>query len=490
MNPLKQLLGQTAIYGIGSILGRLVNFILPLVLSRGILDTVELGIHSNLYAYVGFFVVFYSFGMETTFFRYATKDENAEQKTLSTSFIFLAVLATIATLTIILFNESIASFLEIEGSENFIIYLAIVLGVDALTVIPFAYLRLKKKAEKFASIRLSNILMNVILTFFFIGPVIGDTSDLMIYKMFDYTYDPEFNIGYLLIANLIASIFTLLLLSPVLIKIRLLIDKELLLKMIKFAYPLVIVAMAGQINNLLDKMLIPKLIEGTKEYRLGQVGIYNINYKLAMSMSLAIQAFQMAAEPFFFSQAKDKKSPKLFATIMKYFTLFCWLIFLSETLFLPQLKYVIGEEFREGIEIVPIILLGLLSLGVYYNLSIWYKLTDKTHYGSYIASIGAVITILGNIITIPYFGYHGAAWTTLICYLTMATISYFWGKKHFPIPYNMRKIFFYSGLALCFYFLSWIPEDESLTQIIVSSALLLTYISIVVIIENPRKLLS
>jgi O-antigen/teichoic acid export membrane protein len=490
LNTLKKLLGQTAVYGLGNILGRLITFIIPIFFSQDkYFSEEQLGIYTNLYAYVGFFVVFFTYGMETTLFRFAGKSDNPKG-VVSTAFLSIIGSTLLFSLSLILLAPSIASFLEIPGFSNFVIMLAAVLGLDAICAIPFAYLRFQNKAEKFASIRLINIVANFSLCIYFMGPLIIGTDDVSIYQMFDYHYDADFNIGYLLTANLIASALTLILLLPVIVTIPFKFDKAIWQSMIRYASPLLIVGFAGVINEMLDRAILLQLLDGTSEEKLAQMGIYGINYRMAMSMAIAIQAFRMAAEPFFFSKAKDKDSPKLFAMIMKYFILFCWLIFLAEALFLNQIKHIPGKGFEEGYKVIPIILLANLFLGIYYNLAVWYKLTDKTHFGAIISVIGAIISIVGNFILIPHLGYMGSAWTTLICYFSMVIISYFWGRKHMHIPYNLRKILFYSILALSMYFASMIPEPESMTQILVSTALFLTYISTILIIEKPRKLLS
>jgi len=490
LNPLKKLLGQTAVYGLGNILGRLITFIIPIFFSQDkYFSEEQLGVYTNLYAYVGFFVVLFTYGMETALFRYAGKSDQPK-KIVSTAFISLSGSSLLLGISLFLLSPIIADFLEIPDYENFVTMLACVLAIDAICAIPFAYLRFQNKAEKFASIRLINIVANFSFCIYFMGPLIIGTDEVSIYQMFDYHYDPSFNIGYLLQANLIASILTLVLLLPVIVSIPFEFDGQVWRSMIKYASPLLIVGFAGVINEMLDRAILLKLLEGSTEEKLAQLGIYGINYRMAMSMAIAVQAFRMAAEPFFFSKARDKDSPKLFAMIMKYFILFCWVIFLAEALFINQIKHIPGKGFEEGYKVIPIILLANLCLGIYYNLAVWYKLTDKTHFGAIISVIGAVISIIGNFILIPHLGYMGSAWTTLICYLSMVVISYIWGRKHLVIPYNLRKIFFYSISALGAYFISMIPEPESGAQMITSTVLLLTYISIIIIIENPRKLLS
>lgn len=399
----------------------------------------EYGDITKLYAWVGVINIVYMFGMETAFFRFATKP-NADTKRIF-NLAQTNVLVTSITLTLIFiaFANPIGSSLKISN-PTFITWLALTMLIDAAVAIPFARLRLEKKALLFASAKIINVLILIGLNYYFLK----------------LNYNPEVGIGYVFMANLIANAVFILFFIKTLITWRPAWDKSISPEMLRYAYPVMITGVAGMINEMfsrtmLDWWLPENFYKGLTSKEAG--GVFGACYKFAMFMNLGIQAFRYAAEPFFFSNAHDKKSPELFSKINHYFVITCCLVLLGVSINVDLLKHLIGEEFWGGLSIVPVLLLAYLFLGIYYNMSIWFKLTDKTYYGTVITVIGAVITIAGNYILIPIYGFMGSAVAALLCYSFMAIICYWLGQRNYPIPYTVSRdvgyiIFTYSILSV------------------------------------------
>jgi O-antigen/teichoic acid export membrane protein len=439
-NTLKKLVGQTAIYGLSSMFGRLLNYFLVPLYTNVFLPK-EYGIVTEFYAYVTFLIIVLTYGMETGFFRFS-QSEHGYKKTYSTALGSLFITSASFLLLVNLFAQPIANTINYTLHPEWVRWFALILAFDAFSAIPFAKLRMQNKAKRFAAIKLAGIILNVFLNVFFIiiCPKIAQTnpdSPLLIF------YSWQIGIGYIFISNLISSSFTLLLLLPDIFEAELKISKALLKKMLWYSFPLLIGGLAGMVNETIDRILLKYLLPGSEDFVMAQVGIYGANYKLAILMTLFIQMFRYAAEPFFFSSAKDKNSDKLFANVMTWFIIFGLLIFLGITGYLDIVKFFIGKNYHDGLNIVPILLLANLFLGIYFNLSVWYKLNDKTRFGAYFAITGAIITIILNVVLIPIIGYTGSAIATLVCYFSMMLISYFIGRKHHPIPYQLKKIAVY-----------------------------------------------
>lgn len=495
MNPIKRLLGQTAIYGLSSILGRLLNFLLVPLYTR-ILAPDQYGEVTELYSYIGFLLVLLTYGMETAFFRFAGKDKKNSSQIFSSALIplFFSSLSFIFLMSV--FSENIAQSMGYVDKSRYYIWFAIILGLDAFTALPFARLRFQNKAIKFATIRFINIGVGIGLNLFFfvLCPyLLKNNPDSFLLSF----YSPKLGVEYIFISNAVASILNLILLLPDLFKIPIDFNSQQFKKMFRYALPLVIAGFAGMINEMLDRVLlkhlltIPKGVENSRDYVMSQLGIYGANYKLAVFMSLFIQTFRYAAEPFFFSQEKNKNSKKIYADVMKYFIAFGLLIFLGITLYMDIAKNFIGIKYHEALSIVPILLLANLCLGIVFNLSIWYKLTDKTKYGALIAIIGAIITIILNIILIPVISYKGSAWATLICYASMMIISYFIGKKYFPIKYDLKNIFIYITFALIIFFANqyFLRTDSFITNQIWATLSVILFLSLIVYKEKALKAL-
>ena len=434
MNKMKTLAGETALYGLGSIIPRMLNFFLVALHTRIFLPA-EYGIYINLYAWVAFLNVIYLFGMETTYFRFATKEGADEQTIFRITQTFVLTISVVLSLIIIIFSVPIAQKFSLPGRNDFLVWLAVLMLVDAAISIPFARLRLQKKAGKFAIAKLVNVIIQVGLNLYFLL----------------FAFDPSIGIGYVLLANLIANLFYLLFFFKTLTSWRPAWDQKLFTSMFPYAFPVMLTGLAGMTNEMfsrttLERWLPENFYPGkSSEYALG---VFGACFRYSVIMSLAVQAFRFAAEPFFFSNANNKNSPALFAKAHHYFTIVCCFILLAVVINLDILKYILDAAYWEGLSIVPILLIGYMFLGMYYNFSVWFKLTDKTFYGTLITAGGAMLTIALNFLFIPRFGYVGSSWATLLCYLTMAISCYGLGQRYFPIPYRVLPGLSYLLFAL------------------------------------------
>ncbi|REJ82848.1 MAG: polysaccharide biosynthesis protein [Bacteroidetes bacterium] len=485
MSVLRKLAGQTAVYGLSSIIGRFLNYLLVPLYTR-IFDTAEYGVVTQLYAYVAFLNIIFTYGMETAFFRFF-QTEKGNKRVYSTALSSIALTSIIFSIAIILFSPGIASVISLNGShggklETYLLCFAGILAFDALTAIPFARLRQQNKALKFASFKLFNIVLNIGLNLFFLVlcPHLHESGYQAAWL--SSIYSPSVGVGYIFLSNLISSALTLILLLPGLKEIRFGIDIRLWKQMLLYSLPLMVGGMAGMVNETIDRILIPYLISDQSS-AMSQLGIYGACYKLSILMTLFIQTFRYAAEPFFFSQSQEESSGKIYAMVMKWFVIVCSFIFLAVWMYIDLVKYFIGEEFRQGLHVVPVLLVANLFLGVYYNLSIWYKLSGKTSWGVWLALGGAGITLLFNFMLIPVLGYAGAAWTTLICYFLMMTGAYFSGQKFYPIPYQVKNISAYFILALSLFLASeFLRHSLSVSGFVlyaVNTVILLLYLFIV-----------
>lgn len=437
MNPIRSLVGQTAIYGISSIVGRLLNFFLvPLYALQ--FSTAEYGQVTDLYTLTVFLLVVLTYGMETALFRFL---EKSDDKTAvgSTAFTSLLITSLLFLSAVWLWKTPIANALRYPDHPEYIIWFALILTLDAITAIPFAWLRAKERAARFAVVRLTNIGVNIGLNLFFIllcpwlaESGIGDS-------WLSVVYNPEIGVGYIFISNLVASAISLLMLLPVFQQFRVSINLALWRSMMVYALPLLFAGFAGAINEAADRQLLKYLLPEDEAF--GQLGVYGACYKLSIFMTLFIQAFRYGAEPFFFSYFKNENARQVYARIMDYFLLAMCVIFVGLNVFLEPIARIFlpNPAYREGLFVVPILLLANLFLGLYLYLSVWYKLSDQTKYGAYISLLGAFLTIVLNIWWIPLWGYVGAAWATLAAYGAMMVISYMLGQRKFPIPYRLQQ---------------------------------------------------
>lgn len=483
-HPLKKLAGQTVVYGLGTIVPRLLNYLLTPFLTYGF-TAAEFGINSELYGYIAFLNVIFTYGMETTFFNFSAKSDNKEE-VYNTALVSLLTSTAVFTGLLLLFSTTIADTLTTPNATylpKFIVWCVFIIGTDALMAIPFARLRANQQALKFSLLKLFNVVVTFGLTIFllqyckkaFEAGETGFAASL---------YNPEIGIGYAFLAALLSNFATLLLLGPEFSGIKFNVNTDLLKSMLQYAWPLVILGLAGMVNETLDRIIIKKLMPD-KSLAQDAVGIYSACYKIAILMSIFRQAFQFAAEPFFFGKARDKDATHTYAVVMKYFVIFCLFIFLGTTLNLNWIQYFVGENFRSGMAVVPILLIANICLGVVYNLSIWFKLSGKTRYGAIVAIAGAIVTIALNVAFVPTYGYMASAWATLAAYFTMMVVSYFFGQKYYPIKYNLRAIFTYSALTLGLYLLPhlWHNTIGFGTEIVINNLLILLFAALVYKLE-------
>ncbi len=489
MDPIKRLAGQTAIYGLSSIIGRVINFLLVPLYTNLLFQTSEYGVIAEMYAYVAFLLILLTYGMETAYFRFSSQTPAQKQAVYSTTLLSVLTSSALFILLAFWFSQPIANLLRHPDYPEYIKWLGVIIGLDALNAIPFARLRADNKAFAFAAIKLTGIAINIAFILFFLlfSPWLLDNHpDSLLAPLVKRLYDPGIGVGYVFIANLIATAMTTLLLLPVIMKASARFSAALWKSMLRYAWPLILVGLAGVINETLDKLLLKYMLPA--DIAMSHVGIYSACYKISVFMTIFIQAFRFAAEPFFFSQASHEQARPMYARVMNYFVVACLFIFLGITLFMDIVQYFVGKEYREGLGVVPILLLANLFLGVYFNLSIWYKLTGQTLYGAWIAIAGALITIVLNIWWIPIFGYHGSAWATLVCYASMMVISWFIGRTYYPIPYQTGKLLLTIASAVLVYlFSTLLPDLPPLASYAVNLALIALF-SITVMLIFPALL--
>ncbi len=455
MNPLKKLAGQTAIYGVSSIAGRIFNFLLT-PLYTAVFSPKDFGIVSEMYAYVAILLVLVTYGMETSLFNFSRRKEDA-QNVFGTTFLSVFSSSTFFVTVCIVFSHQIAALLRYPEHNEYVIWFSAIIGLDAIASIPLAKLRQQDKAKKFAAINLLNIFINIGLNLFFLVYCRNVYQSGMQEQNFlvKHLYNHSVGIGYVFISNLVASGVKTAMLLPTILEQKLRFCKLLWKEMLIYALPLAVGGLGFIINEKLDIVLLKYLLPET--INMEKAGIYAANYKLAIFMSIFIQAFRFAMEPFFFNQAGEKDDRKVYADVLHYFVIFCCFVFLGISLNLDILKHFIrNEAYWVGLHVVPILLMANVFLGIYVTMSMWYKLSGETKYGAYFSILGAAITIIINLILIPKIHYYGSAIATLSCYSVISIISYIVGQKHFPVPYKPCKVLLWIFasilLFLLFYF--------------------------------------
>ncbi|MDD4813230.1 MAG: oligosaccharide flippase family protein [Bacteroidales bacterium] len=474
MNEIKKLAGQTVIYGLGSILPRVLNYLVLTTLYTSLFGKDPYGILSELYAWLVIVLVVIEFGMESGYFRFAGMGED-RKKVFSHTIGFVGMMAIVWMIMVYLFINPISGFIHYEDNRNYIIWMAWIVAIDSIAMIPFAQLRQESKALRFALLKLGNVLINIglVLMFLLLFPWMENRGMVIP----GWLYNRELGVGYVFLANLITSALMLVLLLPEMRSLRLVFDPALMKKLLAYSAPLVIVGLAGAINDAGDKVFV-KMITGDQ----GQVGIYSANYRIAVMMTLFIQMFRYAFEPFLFAVSGDRKAPETYARVMKYFVITGLLVFLLTTLYIDFFKVILlrKTEFWEGLNVVPIVLMANLFLGIYYNLSVWYKVRDLTRYAAIMATIGALVTIVLNWTLVPRIGYMGSAWATLACYSVMMLISWLWGRKVYPIPYETKRIGLWMVFAVILYLISFFFRMDNLwVRLIMDTGLLLVFILLV-----------
>ena len=468
MNQINKLFKQTFIYGLATVLPRMLSFLL-LPLYTEVLATAGFGEVSIIFSWFAIFNVVLAYGMETAFFRFYSNAED-RNRVVTTSLISIMASTFIFLVTALLFKDAISNFTNIE--TKYIKYVIYILALDALVIVPFAWLRANEKPMRYAVVKILNVAINFGFNLFFLiflPKLVQDNPD----SLFMGIYRPNFEVSYIFISNLIASGLTLLFMIRLYLRRPYVFDRELWSRMMGYGLPVLVAGIAFTINEAFDKIMLSYLLpEAIAD---SEIGKYSACYKLAMFMTLFATAFRIGIEPFFFSHSSSKNPQKAYALITDYFVILGSIIMLGVVVFADLLKLILvrDDSYWEAMSIVPIIILASFCLGIYHNLSVWYKITDRTRFGAYISLVGALLTIIVNFAFIPYLGYMASAIATLLAYASMVLMSFFYGRRYYPIPYNHRKIIFYLGISVLFSILSFYVFDRNLVVGIILYALFL-----------------
>jgi len=465
---LKSLAKETAIYGVSSIVGRFLNYLLVPVYTIALpASSGGYGVVTNIYAWVALMLVLLTCGMETGFFRFANKGQDDPMRVYSTTLLSVSIGSLVFVALGLLFLEPIAGWLEYGEHPWYIGMMMIVVAMDAIQSIPFAYLRYKKRPIKFAALKLLFIFLNIALNLFYY--VILEGND----------------VGYAFLFNLVCTSVVMVCMIPELRGFTYVLDKELLKRMLRYSLPLVILGVAGILNQVADKIIFPFVYPDEAEATI-QLGIYGAASKIAMIMAMFTQAFRFAYEPFVFGKSKEKDSREMYAQAMKFFIIFTLLAFLAVMFYLDILRHVIGRDYWDGLRVVPIVMAAEIFMGIYFNLSFWYKLIDETRWGAYFSLTGCIILILMNIFLVPKYGYIACAWAGFTGYGVAMLLSYFVGQKKYPIQYDLKAIGMYVLLAAVLYVAAeYVPIDNIYLRMAYRTVLLLLFIAYVVKRDLP-----
>jgi len=487
LSSIKKLAGQTMWYGLSSIAARFISYLLTPYLTLKLTDAAY-GEQAIVYAFIPFLNVIVTHGMETAYFRFGSKEN--EEKIYHTSSFSMIIVTALVVSCLLIWGAPIASLLQISLHPEYIKLVAWVVALDALTTIPFSKLRLEGRPKKYAFIKVGGILINIIATYAFIS-ILPEYATAHKGSFIAGWYVKGFEVGYILIANILQNVFVLVLLQKEIRALRFNIDFKLWRQMMLYALPLILVGFGGMINETMDRIMLGWWANGgSPEANKALVGTYSACYKLAILITISIQAFRMGAEPFFFKQAASDNAQKTYARVMKFFVITLCIMFLGVVLYIDIWKlFIRNPNMYAGLKVVPILLIANMFLGVYYNLSIWYKLSNKTMAGAWITLLGAVITIGINFLLIPRYGYMASAWATFFCYGTMMIVSYKWGQKVYFIPYATKKLIAYFVITLLLYsinlFILWVSSNKAFNYLF-ASILLLGFIGFVIKIEKKE----
>ena len=453
---LKKLLTESGLYGVSHVMSRLISYLL-VILHTAIFDASSYGIITLIYSWIALLNIGYTFGLETTYFRFATQKNAHANQVFSSLYRLLLAIGFVLTFLLIIFSDKLSAFFNYPQVQTYIILAALILLVDSLSALPFARLRLDRKVKRFVGLKLLNVILNVALNLYFLWYCPHMQATNLDWSV--WFYDPKWGIAYVFLANLSANLVIFLCLIPQVYLSSSRFSFQSLKKYLLYSSPLVLSGIAFVINELADRVLLEKWLP--QDYyqnltSLDAVGVYSACYKLSIFITISIQAFKYAAEPFFFKHASNKRSPQYFAIIMTYFVLFCAFVFSLVSINLDWISSVFlrQEIYRQGLDVVPILLLANIFLGIYYNLSIWFKYTNKTYWAALMGLIGIFITLAVNYWTIPIWGYMGSALATLLCYLGISILSYTLGQRYYPVPYRLKTIFIYLFTAVVFVYLS------------------------------------
>ena len=482
MSTAKKFAGQTAIYGLSTIISRMIYFVLTPILV-GILSAKVYGIFTNMYSYASLLGVLLTFGMETTFFRFLNKYEKARDTIYSNSFLAVGCVSAVFLTGMLLFTTDIATWLKgakAASVADYAFYLrcfVYILVADALCAVPFAKVRANGRPIRYGMVKLINVVFVVLLNLFFLFVIPYIISHHLPGAHWFSSWYKLHWVGYVFLSNLISSALTFLMLLPEILSVKLKFDLKTFNEMLVYSWPVLVANISYIINENLDKILLDRILPPSVSEQ--QIGIYGACAKIAIFLSIVVQAFRLGAEPFFFSHAKNKNAGQTYARIMDYFVIMVSLMFVALVANIEILKYFVKAHdpvqrqiYWSGLKCVPLLLFGYVSLGIYMNLSVWYKLSDQTKYGLYISGVGAILTIVVNILFIPSYGYMASAWVSLLAYATMMVLSYIWGQKNYPIPYNLKKNLAYIIISILLVYLSFYVFNRN---IIVGNVLLLLF---------------
>lgn len=480
MNPYKKLGGQAIIYGLGNVVPRLLNYAVLTFYYTRRFSIEEFGMITELYAYVAILLILLTYGMETGLFKFSVeKEKNSE--VYSTALISVITTSVLFSLLIVLFNKSIAELIGYKGNPEYIIYLGLTLSLDAITSIAFAKLRIENKVRKFATLKIINVVVTIFFVFLFLEilPEIQHVSETTWYVQ----KIKPIGVGFVFISNLLASFVILILLLKDHFRLQWKVDFVLLKKLLIYSLPLLVAGLAGTFNETLDRILLRSFTaDGLNP--LYEVGIYGANYRIAVLMTLFVQMFRYAAEPFFFNMTKSTDSKVVYANVLKYFTIFLMIIFLVVALCIDFFKLFIDSKHYEGLSIVPVVLMANVLVGMLFNVNMWYKITGHTLYGVYITSLGALVTIVLNILLIPLYSYHACAWIHLVSNFVMLSLTYWIGQRFYKVNYDLGRIILYMVLALGFYFVGIALQTDNEY---INIAIGLFFVAVYVFICNKRE---
>lgn len=449
MANLKTLFKDTALYGMSSIVGRFLNYLLvPLYTAKIAASSGGYGVITNVYAYTALLLVILTFGMETTFFRFVNKEGANPMRTYSTVLIMVGSVALLFVALVLAFINPVSSFMGYSAHEEYVAVMAACVAIDAFQCIPFAYLRYKHKPWKFVALKMLFIVLNITLNIVYFVVLPAMYSNPSTHGFAASVYDPNIGVGYVFRLNLFCTAIITFFFWKELTGFRWVFDKILFRKMLSYSWPILLLGITGILNQTADKILFPIVSPGAEGHV--QLGIYGAAAKIAMIMAMITQAFRYAYEPFVFGSAKEKGSRDTYAKAMKYFIIFTLLAYLVVVGYLDVLKYIIGRDYWEGLKVVPVVMAAEIMMGVYFNLSFWYKLIDKTIYGAWFSGVGCVVLVLINVLLIPKYGYMACAWAGVAGYGTAMLLSYFVGQKKYPINYPLKSITVYICIAALF----------------------------------------
>ena len=484
MAGVKSLMKDTAIYGVSSIIGRFLNWLL-VPLYTIMFPVAEYGVVTFVYSVVALAMVILTYGLETGFFRFANHERWKDpMEVYSTCLISLAATSTAFVVIVAALLRPTTHWLEYDGHPSYVLMMAVCVALDAFLALPFSYLRFAKRPFRFATIRLVNIGLNIGLNLFFIllCPWLMKHAPATV----TWFYRPDFGIGYIFLANLIASIVNFVMMIPELRGFPWKFNRTLWRQIMAYSAPLLVLGVAGIMNQTIDKIMLPDLV-ADKADGMTQVGIYGANYKIAIVMVMFIQAFRFAYEPFIFARSKETGEDRMqsYRDAMKWFVVFSMVIFLGVMFYLDVLRYFISPAYFSGLKVVPVIMIAEFFFGVFFNLSLWYKLTDRTHWGMWFSLLGLVVTIALNILLVPRLGYMGCAWAALACYFVMMATSYFVGRAKYPIGYDVVRIGGYFLLAMGLYVISVLTTTgHHIIDMAVRTVMLLLYVWVVLRVEH------